>query len=95
MVIDIVNVNSIPARKGENHPPVRANGNRPKAFQLSLKGMQPEPRQVHIRCQTGRIETRKNVTQLFRVLPDHASRVVLFVKTFQSFMADLANQFSP
>ncbi len=95
MVIDIVNVQSIPAGKTEYHPPVRANGDRPKAFQLTLKGMQPEPRQVHIPSRIGSIETRKNVTQLFRVLADHASRVVVFVETFQSFVADRKNQFPP
>lgn len=82
MVIDIVNVHSIPFDKAEYHSPVRANGDRPKAFQLPLEGMQPEPRQVHIRRDTSSIEARKNVTQLFCVFADHASRVVVFVETF-------------
>jgi hypothetical protein len=95
MVIDVVNLQSIPFDKAEYHSPVRANGNGPKAFQLPLEGMQPEPRQVHIRSRTGSIETRENVTQFFRVLADHASRVVVFVETFQSFVADRADQFPP
>jgi hypothetical protein len=70
MVIDIVNVQSIPFDKAEYHSPVRANRNRPKAFQLSPEGMQPEPWQVHIRSRTGSIETRENVTQFFHVLAD-------------------------
>ncbi len=95
MVIDIVNVQSIPFDKAEYHPPVRANGNRPKAFQPPLEGMQPETRQVHIRSRTDSIETRENVTQFFHVFADHASRVVFFVETFQSFVADRADQFPP
>ncbi len=57
--------------------------------------MQPEPLQVHIRNRTGSIETRENVTQFFHVFGDHASRVVFFIETFQSFVADRADQFSP
>ena len=60
---------------------------RPKALQFALQGMQPEPRQIHIRNRTGRIEPRENVTQLFRVFGVHAARVVFFVKAFQSLVA--------
>src|SRR6266851_8393915 len=49
VVIDVINGDGITVCKPEDHPPVRPNRNRPKAFQLSLERMQPEPRQVHIR----------------------------------------------
>jgi hypothetical protein len=60
MVIDVVNVQSIPFDKA-----------------------------------TGDIETRENVAQFFHVFADHASRVVVFIETFQAFVADRADQFPP
>src|SRR5271157_1242009 len=53
VVIEIINVQHVAFAKAENHPPVGADRPRPKAFQLALERMQPEPRQVHIRCRTG------------------------------------------
>src|SRR5579862_344300 len=34
--------------KTENHPPVGAYGNRPQAFHLAFKRMQPQPRLVQV-----------------------------------------------
>ena len=57
--------------------------------------MKAEAGQVHICRRGGSIETGKNVTELFRVLADHAARVAVFIQTPQALMADRANQSSP
>ena len=50
--------------------------------------MQPKPRQVHIRCGAGSIKPRENVTQLYRRFSNHVTRVVVFVKAIQTFLAN-------
>ena len=47
VVIDIINVLRV-AVKAENHPPVGAYCNRPKAFRRAFERMQPESRQIHV-----------------------------------------------
>jgi len=48
VVIDIINILHATVVKTENHPPVGAYGNRPKAFHLSFERMQPQPRLVQV-----------------------------------------------
>src|SRR6266403_3827675 len=93
VVIHVINVQSIPDDKAKNHSPVRANRDSPEAFQLALERMQPQPGQVHVRSRGGSIETRKNVSQLLRVLAHHAPRVILLVEPFQPLVADRADHF--
>lgn len=42
--------------------------------------MQPEARHIHVGNRTGSIETRENVTQLFRVIGNDPARVVVFMQ---------------
>ncbi len=51
--------------------------------------------QIHIRNRTGSIQPRENVTQLFRVFPNHAARVVVLIKPFQSLVAYRSDQVVP
>ncbi len=46
--------------------------------------MQPETRQVHICDGLRRVEPGENIAQLHHMLGQHAARVVVFVKAFQS-----------
>ena len=57
--------------------------------------MQPEAWEVHISNTTSRIEARENVTQLIRVFPNNATRIVFFVKAFQSIVADRPDHLVP
>jgi hypothetical protein len=50
--------------------------------------MQPESGQVHVRNIARSIETRENVTKLFRVFADHAARVGIFVEAFEAFYGE-------
>jgi len=47
VVIDIINILSAFVET-EKHPPVGAYSNRPKAFHLAFKRMQPQPRLVQV-----------------------------------------------
>jgi hypothetical protein len=49
--------------------------------------MKPETRQIHVGNRASSIKPRENVTQLLRVFPVHAARVVLLVKAFQPLVA--------
>jgi hypothetical protein len=50
--------------------------------------MQPETGHIHVGHCEGRIEPRENIAQLNNVFSDHAARAVVFVKAFQSLVAD-------
>jgi hypothetical protein len=66
-----------------------------KALQLTLERMQPEAGNIHLGRSTGSVEPRENVTQLLRVFPNHAARVVVLMKAFQSPVANRADHPAP
>ena len=71
VVIDIINIFRAVV-KTENHPPVGANCNRPKAFHLAFKRMQPQPRLVQVSKGRGGMNDRQNIPQrlgMFRIYP--------------------------
>lgn len=88
MVIDIINIHGIALDEPENHSPVRANCHGPKSFQLALKRMKTEARQVHISWRGRSIKTRENIAQMLRVLAIDAPLVVVLIKAFQPFVTD-------
>jgi len=88
MVIDVIDVHHVAVRKAKDHPSIGPNRHSPKTPKFALERVQPEPRQVHIRNRTGSIETHQNVSQLRRVLSNHAARIVVLVKPPQSFVAN-------
>lgn len=60
VVIDIVNILRAVV-KTESHLPVGAYGNRPKAFHLTSKRMQPQPRLVQVSKGRGGMNGRQNI----------------------------------
>lgn len=88
MVIDIINIHGVALDEPENHSPVRPNCHGPKPFQLALKRMKTEARQVHISWLGRSIKTRENIAQLFRVLAIDAPLVVVLIKAFPPFVTD-------
>src|SRR5216684_3384788 len=95
VVVHIVNVECAAVCKMENHSPVRSNGHGVKTLQLALERMQPETRQVHICDGLRRVEPGENIAQLHHMLGQHAARVVVFVKAFQSLVADRPDHSKP
>jgi len=90
MVIDIINV--LRARvKAENHAPVGAHCNGPKALLLAFERMQPESRQVHVVNRGSCVKRRQNITQFARMFRVNSAWVVLLKKPFQSLVANGAN----
>jgi len=94
VVIDVIDIMRVAFRQSENHPPISADCYRPKAFEVTFERMQAEAWQIHIRNRTGGIQPCQNVTKLYCVFADHAARVVVLVKAFQSFMTDRADHIS-
>lgn len=84
VVIDIL----LAVVKTENHPPVGAYGNRPKAFHLTFERMQPQRRLVQVGNDSGGVKSRQDIPQrlgMFRINPPW---VVLFKMALQSPVAD-------
>ena len=77
VVIDIINVLRSVV-KTKYHSPVGAYCNGPKAFHLTLEGMRPKSRQVHMGNAGGGVKRRQNVPQFANVFRVYAARVVLF-----------------
>ena len=94
VVIDIINVLRAVV-KAENHPPVGAYGNRPKAFRRAFERMQPESRQIHVVNGSSGVKRCQNIPQFADVFRVYAARVVLFKKQFQSLVADCPNLPAP
>src|ERR1035438_567174 len=86
-VIDIINLLCV-AVKAENHPPVGAYCNGPKALRRAFERMQPEPRQIHVSNGAGGVKRCQNIPQLADMFRVYAARVVLFKKLFQSLVAN-------
>ena len=61
MIVDEVNIKSFAVREPKDDPPVRAHGERPKAFEVALQGMQPEGRQIEVADTLRRIEQGQNL----------------------------------
>ncbi len=87
VAIDIVDVLR-PAAKAENHSPVGARGNRPKAFRRAFERMQPEPRQIHVGNGSDGVKRCRNIPQLANMLRVNATRIVLFKKPFQTLVTN-------
>jgi len=88
MVVQIIDVEYVTVGKAECHSPVCADRHRPEPFHFALEGMQPEAGQIHISCSVGCVEAHENITQLNDVFSWHSARVGVFVKAFQSSVAD-------
>ena len=87
MVIDIIHVLHVVVR-AKDHLLVCANRYRPKTFELAFERMQPETGHIHIGHGAGCVELRENIAQFDGVFGYHAARVVVFMKAFQSFVAN-------
>jgi hypothetical protein len=87
VVIDIINVLRVVV-KAENHPPVGAYCNRPKASRRAFERMQPESRQIHVVNVSSGVKRCQNIPRLANMFRVYAARVVLFKKPFQSLVAD-------
>jgi hypothetical protein len=94
MVIDIINVQDFAVGEAKYHSPVSANGNRPKSSELAFKRMQAKPWQLQIRNVACCIKAGKNVTQLVQMFDNYSARVIIFIKAFQSFVADRSDHIS-
>lgn len=81
MVIDIVHVRRLAGFELEYDSPVCANGNSPKSRAAAFETVQAESGDIQVRNLAGSIQTRKNVPQLFHVFGEHATQIIVFVKT--------------
>jgi hypothetical protein len=88
VVIEIINIQRITVSKAKDYSPVCANRRGPKSSELAFERMQPETGQVHIGDTAGSIEPRENVTQPFLAFAHYAAWVIVFMKAFQTLMAD-------
>ena len=95
VVVDIIDIRRVMIRKTKDHPPVGANGDRPKAFQPTFKGVQVETGHIHVAHKTSRVEPCQNIAQLVGVFRIDAALVVRFVATFQTFVPDRSNHCRP
>jgi hypothetical protein len=86
VVIDIVNVLRSVV-KTENDPPIGANGYCPESFPFALERMQPESWKIHVADSWGGVKRRQYVSQFANVFRVNSARVVVFKKSFQSFVA--------
>jgi hypothetical protein len=78
MIVDQFHVTRRPILEAKNNAPVGAYGNGPKAFELSLKRVQPQSRQVDILDHTGRMDIGENDRNpLNEVRPDQFAVIVL------------------
>jgi len=68
MVVDQINVASVPGAEAEDHPPVGPNRYRPETSQVAFQRMQSKARQIHIGNDFSCIKPRKNVTKFLYVL---------------------------
>lgn len=88
MVIKIIDIQGVALFKPEDHPPVGSNRYRPRAFRLAFERMKPLARHVHITDNGGGVKPCESVAKLDCVFVDHAARIVVLIKAFQSFVAD-------
>lgn len=90
MIVDEVNIKSFAVREPKDDPPVRAHGERPKAFEVALQGMQPEGRQIEVADTLRRIEQGQNLPDFPHMLCVEPSGVVILVKLSQAPCRQLA-----
>lgn len=86
MVIDKVHVESVPAFKPENNPPVRADSRRKKAFQLTSEAVQAESRHVHAFNLLCGVQGRKNEVYPLQHVRRQFAAVVILEEPPQTFV---------
>jgi hypothetical protein len=87
MVIDKIHVKSVSAFKAENDPPIRVDSYREKAFQLSLKDVQTEDRQIHAFNLLRGVQGRENESDPRQHIRRQFAAIVILEKTPQSFVS--------
>ena len=88
MIIDVIDVERIAFNKAKGHAPIRSNRHRPRAFRFALQRMQPEAREVHIGNRPSGVKARQNVTELFDMFMDEASRIIFLIKALQCLVPE-------
>src|SRR5580704_5834336 len=93
MVIDEIDVRSIPAFELENYSPVARNPNRPLPFTFAAEGMQPQTGQCHIGWRQGGFEGREDEPQPLHVLRGNTPCIAAQMQTLQAFVAKAKNHY--
>jgi hypothetical protein len=88
VVINVIDILDVTVHKAEDDTPIRANRHCPKSLQVAPESMQAKTRKVHVVGSAGRIETRKDVSELSDLLRRQATWIVVLMKTTQPFVAD-------
>jgi len=88
VVVEIIDIACVAIGEPKGYPPIRPDGDCPKASHFALERMQPKSGQIHISHGSRSVQTKKNVAEPIRMLAHDAAMIVLFVKAFQALVAD-------
>ena len=87
MVVDEIHVESISIFKAENDPPIGADRDSEKTFQIPLEGMQSKGRQVHTLKLFRRVQGRKNDPDPSQHVRWQFATFIAIEQSLQSFVA--------
>jgi len=91
VIIFVVHLFYITARKAKRHAPVAADFDGPNTLALTLQFVRCKPRQIHVLRTLGLIEVRENQPQSFSVLRLNAGLAAGVVKARQPFVGEALN----
>jgi hypothetical protein len=95
VIVNIINIQNVALDKTEDDPPIGAHRHRPKASEITFKGMKVKAWDLHIRDGFRSIQTRQNVTYLSSILANQTARIPVLVEAFQFFVANRSNRALP
>jgi hypothetical protein len=91
VVIDQIDVESVAALKAKNYTPIGPDRHAPKTFQITLEGMEPETRKIHVLRNAGSVQDSQNVLQLFDVIRTNTLCFVVHKKLLEPFVPKTLN----
>ena len=78
----------VPLYEAKDYPPVGFYDNAPEAPPIAFQGMQPETGQVHVGRDSGAIQNREDILELFNLVMPDAPRFVPLEKPFQALVPE-------
>ena len=85
MIIDKINVESIPILKAINDPPIAGNLHTKKPFPVAPKWVEIITRQIKLRGESRHIETAQNILYTIDMIRTNMSAFAVFIVRYSLF----------
>jgi hypothetical protein len=92
MVVDQIDVHDIGVIETKDNPPVRGHGYAPESFQVTRKGMQTQPGEVHVLRHPRAVEIGENTRNFLPIDGVNLRSVITLVEAFQSAVTEAADR---